>query len=603
MAVTTVTDTAAAPPPPPPPPGGDPDAFNLVVKEQQAVKDIRMLSDKNVGHADSVNSNLKNAGLTDIEVNPDSLDSDLKFLHDTYKKLSPPGVKVTWGNLSWMATEHGWKELDNEFKKIADGDFSNTRYGGTLYKLFTGSGADLNTANIKVNSTIADRLPQMKDHLRANGNWGWSDDTLTVASAFSLVQANSWNKKPGNAKEFMQNASMVADGKTDGTALLGQTLDEGWAGIKDSDKIASEFIVPGSNLDKLLSKDAPDLDPESRYDINYRQLVRSVSQEADTVLSSKQNEMTQDLSDLHALVNDADFLGSPGNDARTVIQNLEGLAGELDSTKPGSHISKIFDKYQEVYDDMKALDDLGIKNSPALTKWVEERMLDIVDLNKQTGEFLNDAANYLNQASSNLDFIEDQASKEQLTTALVTVFAGIAAIGSIGFGVSNGRAVFGSGQQWANQGGWMAMNLPALFGSVTLFTNNAVNTGVNADKLVSLEKTFHNINMAQDQIDHIKEGLTFAREDFSEGIENLETAQRRIDYRVSEKSRFKDYYDWAMQHQGESSIFGNGDDSAYGGNMPYKTWETGQWTWRQGPGLNWMTWWHFVSQPDWVDVK
>ena len=149
----------------------------------------------------------------------------------------------------------------------------------------------------------------------------------------------------------------------------------------------------------------------------------------------------------------------------------------------------------------------------------------------------------------------------------------------------------------------MAMNLPALFGSGTLFANNAVNTGINADKWASFEKTFKNINMSQDQINHIKEGLNFSRGAFSKGMENLELAQRRIDYRSNEKSRFHDYYNWAMLHQSQSSMYGDGDDSAYTGAMPYKTWKTHQWTWSQGPQLNEQTWWHFVQKPDWVDVK
>ena len=565
MAVTSVTETAANPPP-----SSDKGNFDNAVKEQQAVKDVSTLYNLDVGHAENVNNKIKDAGLTDKTVDKNVLNDDLKGLYDSAKN-----DKLTWGGLSKIAEDRGWKQIDSEFKKIADGDFSNARYGGTLYKLFTGSGADLNTANIKVNSTIADRLPQMKDHLRANGNWGWSDDKVTIASAFTLVEANSWNKKPGNAAEFMHDASMVADGKVDGIALLGQAVNEGWAGIKNTDKIASEWIIPGSNLDKLLSKDAPGADPESRYNINYGQLIDRVSHEGDTRYDNTTNELTQHLSELNGLITPDMGLGSPGNDSKTVSENLASLAKHLDANDPNSRVSQISAKYEQIYADMKKLDDMGITQSPANKEYIEARTKDILKAQEKTGEWFNNVAGYLNQATKNIGFIKDEAKRAETNAILQTMFSGLAMIGSVGFGVSNGRAIFGSVNQWGKSG-WKALNLPALFGSATLFANNAVNMGISASSLEHMKATWKNIGLSEEQITHMQEGLANSRGAYQGGLDNLALAQRRVEFSIAEEGRFNDYYRWAGDNKDKSSLYNaNADDSAYTGALPYKWWKPG----------------------------
>ena len=556
MAVTSVTKTAVNPPP-----GSDTGNFDQAVKEQQAVKDVSTLYNMDVGQAENVKNKLKEAGLTDKAVDKKSLNDDLKGLYDSAKD-----DKLTWSGLSKLAEDRGWKQLDSEFKKIADGDFSNTRYGGTLYKLFTGKDGELNTANIKVNSTISDRLPQMKDHLRSKGNWGWSDDKLSVAIAFDLVEANSWNKKPGNAKEFMQNASIVADGKIDGIALLGQAINDGWAGIKNTDQIATEYIVPGSNLDKLLGQDG------TRLKLNYGQLIDRVSHESDTRYDNTTNELTQHLSELNALITPDMGLGSPGNDSRTVGQNLVSLAKHLDANDPNSRISQISAKYEQVYADMQKIGDMKITDSPANKEYLEARTKDILKAQEKTGEWFNNVAGYLNQAVKNIDYIKDEARRAEANAVLQTVFSGLAMIGSLGFGVSNGRAIFGSVNQWGKSG-WKALNLPALFGSGTLFANNAVNTGISASSLERMKSTWKNIGLSEEQITRMQEGLANSRGVYQGGLEALELAMRRVDFTISEPDRFFNYFKWADKHRNESSFFGTGDDSAYKGQMPYKYWE------------------------------
>ena len=589
MAVTSVTKTTTNPPPL----GTDSKNFDQVVKEQQAVKDINTLYDMKVGDAESINNKIKDAGLYDKEVNRSVLDSTLKGVYDSHFKNNRTLRPLTWGRLSELAEDRGWKQLDNEFMKIVNGDFSNARHGGTIEKLLTGKDSALNTANIHVHRTIADRLPQMKDHLKNKDNWRWSEDRLSIATAFDLAKATSWNNRPANAKEFMNNASIVADGKVDGIALLGQAVNEGWAGIKNTDQIATEYIVPGSNLDKLLGQDG------ARLKLNYGQLIDRVSHESDTRYDNTTNELTQHLSELNALITPDMGFASPGNDSRTVGQNLESLAKNLDADDPNSRISQISAKYEQVYADIKKLDDMGLDKSPAHKAYIENRVKDILKAQERTGEWFNNVAGFLNQAAKNIGYIKDEARKAETNAVLQTIFSGLAMLGSCGFGLSNGRALFGNINQWGKSG-WKALNLPALIGSTTLFANNAVNTGISASSLERMKTTWKNIGMSEEQITRMKEGLANSRGAYQSGLDNMELGMRRVDYAISEKSRFHDYYDWAMKHQGESSIFGKGDDSAYRGKMPHKTWKTNFWKWQQGPRFNWETWWHFVKKPDWM---
>lgn len=538
----------------------------------QAINDILSLyNNLHVGWARAVYDNLEKTGLLGKVVHKADLPPELQKLYDEYYANSPSKDYFTWGDLAKMAEDRAWKMIDEQFMKIVKGDHSE--FTEFFKNVFRGSDA---TSNIIIAHTADGRLTEMKKYLESVNYWGQDRNTVRLSSAFFDASQKTWNNRPTTEYELMQLFDMVARGKTDGIPIIAQALNEGWAGVYGYSKISVAVIKPGSALDKLLGDKDPS-DPTSRFNLTYGQLLDRVAEEGRTASETALSTLTQRLSELHGLLASPGFkLGTPGNDPRTILQNLDNLAKELDLENDNGLLAQIGAKYAEVYEAMMDVEALNISSSPSMKKYIEERVADILKLHESTGVVMDSIANYLTQTAENIKYIKDEAKERKVDTILAIVLFGASMLGSMGFGVSNWRAVWGIGnQKEAHKGWYKAMNFPAFLGSMTLLSANSFNVGLNAKNIQSLQALFGKLNMSSDKLTGLEETLSTVKQAYEEAFENMELAMRRVDAIVNEPERFFKYLEWANNNKQQSSFFnpGVGDDSGYDGPPPIKWWE------------------------------
>jgi hypothetical protein len=522
-------------------------------KSAELAKDVTSLANGKVGDAENIQKKIDQYKLGDQEVPKDPSLKD--FMNES--------GKTTWNDLKKNAENIGWKKLDDMISASAHGDHSKDE---ELMKNFvTGSGSQRNTGNIDIRDVAGDRLTKTKEFLDTN-KFGRN---TSVANAI-INAGKTWDNDPKNAKDLMKDFEFVANGKSDGAATLADAINSGKAGVKSTDKIDPSLIKPGGAADKLLG---------DKTDITYGQLIDRVHNEGTTAQSDLKDKLTRDVAALNAAIDPMFIPGSPGNDFTTIQQNLEKMMKDLDPNDPKSKFSEINALYGKVFDDINQLAEMGIK-SPSNDKFMKDLTDDIVGIQDKTAKFFDRAAEYFDKVSENVAGIKDKAQKEQLYNTLFLVFGSVASLGSIGFASSNGVATGRQFKAGGKEGGpgkfvnALKGNAPALFGSGTLFANNANLVGISADRIASIKNMLKNVPGVPP---NIGEQLQNTSANITGAVDKMVNRMQKTDYELYNKDRWQAYTQWALKNRDKSSLFNDkANDSAYDKPMPYVFWKPGQ---------------------------
>lgn len=533
--------------------------------------DLDKVAKGDVGNINSVNDQMKKSGMWDQDV-------DVSKLPESLRSSAPKGAKK-WSDVANGAAEAGWKHLDTLIGEQVKGNFSRE---SELIGLLDGQGAELNTGNIRVMDTADGRLNSAKDYIKTLTKVpGGDPKKLTVSGVVAQLHFTKFDQSPTHEGALMKNFEIVAKGKHDGAAGLaaaingGKVLGRDGKPINGASKIAYEYIASGSKLDKLLG--------ENKYDITYGKLLDIVHNEGTSSSSDKKDSLSKNLAKLSAAIDPMLIDNSPGNDRRTIMQNLDGLGKDLDVNNPNSKFSEINTLYGRVIDDINALQGMDI-NSPSHNEFMKETVRDLEEIQNKTGRFFEKAGNYFSMAKDNMKNIQKREEKEAMWNAIAMAFSGLAALGSIGFGVSNGFAV----AKQFKAGGFVNTlkgNSPALFGSGTLFANNAANVGIAADKQSMLQ----DLMKLSPDLAKFGGNLSTANSYLKKAYEGMVTNVAAAEYHINNWDRYEKYMAWATkkENRDKSSLYNkDANDSAYDGPMPYRFWKPGEFSNERGVPLS-----------------
>jgi len=507
--------------------------------------------------------------------------------------------RPSWNQLKTKAEDYGWTKLDDMIDATVQGDHS---HNSELTALTSGKGAELNTSSIEVDHTTSARLPKTKAWLASLGDKGKGN---TIGSAIGRAILGTFDNRPDNVVSLMRDFEMMANGKYDAAGRIKNAMEAKSAGVGWGDQFAFEYVIPGSKLDQALGTGANRFD---RFKMTWGQAYNLVEPKSQAEYSGLVSRAEASGSTVLGLLNPANGFGfSPGNDITTIEQNIT-LAGKLlDPSNPQSLFGRMNTAYGQLGGDIQALLDSGAE----IPKAEQDRLRTTFEqIQGGTTALFNQIAGYMDMATQNLASARDRAKAEQLAGALITTFSGLAAFGSIGFGLSNGSAAMRQvGAEAGAVGGGIGPgirnfnnigNMPALFGSGTLFMNNLNNLTISALHAGYLGGLIQSTPGFADTVETLKKGATTEQEALGKMIGSLV----RLDYAVNDQQRFTDYASWAYSHKDQSSLFGNGDDSAYKGIMPYKGWETGKYRYWQPHGSQaYVALYSGLTRPDYSNIS
>ncbi len=524
--------------------------------------DMQKIEKGYVGDLSSVENQMKEKGMWEEKVDLAKIPESLRNGASSAK---------TWGDVFKGAAETGWKNLDTILSSTLKGD--NT-HKDALMDMISGKGSHLNTANIKIMGTDESRLKETKKELNLAANLPTDRDKMTVSLIPGYASANVYTGEPKDEVELLRNYDLVAKGKTDGIPKITEALEGGQVKGLDGKVVtggtvisnsALAFVPPGSELREVV--EASGLKGDK---LTYGKLLDYVAENSRDNLTNLKAGIAEDLSSLTSAVDSMLIPGSAGNDRATLFQNMEKLSKEFDPNNKNGKLAFINEKYGELADKLNSFTAQDLSN-PANKRYLEDLQKDMIKVQERTANFFNTTAGFFDQAKGNMKQIESREEKERIANIISGVFAGLAAFGSMGFVWSNSGAVIkqlgGAARTNDNWGAAFKGNLPALFGSGTLFANNAVQTGVNGNRQAMqdyLKKTFPNISA----------GIgTEVSSNLKEAWGNMMKSYAETDYYLNNRQRFKDYAHWAYSNRQYSSLFGNGDDKGYKGPMPYVFWK------------------------------
>ncbi len=524
--------------------------------EKRAAADLEKISNGYIGDIRSVDEGLDSNHLVHEKV-------DVAKLPENLRNLAPDAK--TWGDVSKKAADAGWKKLDSMLAANLKGDFKNQ---DALLDMITGKGSQLNTANVIIKDTPEDRLKETKELIKKTDGLP-GGDKLSVAGLVGYTQLNKFDTAPRDEAALMKNYELVAKGKTDGISEIANALNSGKVKTLNGDVLKNDTKVNWSIAGPEVLKHAPK-DEQKRKDMNYGQLLDVVAENSRAGSQDKKTNVTAKLEALATKL-DGVWPDTAGNDRRSIVQTLESVKGKLDFNDPNSFINEVNNTYGEIANDLNALKELDL-SLPANKEWMAQIQTKAENVVKKTGAFFEAGAKYMDQAKDNLKNIENAEEKQQISNIVSGVFSGMAAIGSIGFGWSNGAAIKLKQGGFGSKTAWTQGNGPAFFGSNTLFANNLAQTALTADRAKQLE----NLKKVSPDIagfaDTLKEGPKY----LAESMGKLIGSTAATDYYINNKTRYDDYIAWARDNKDKSSIFGNGNDSEYKGAMPYRYWQTGE---------------------------
>lgn len=452
-----------------------------------------------IGDADDIQKKIDAAGLGDVDVSQLGLPSSLT------DHLNKEGG-TTLNQLINSVDDVGAHKLDDLIDAASKGDHSKDE---ELSALLSGSDSNPSTGNVLLANARPEMLPKTQAYIDSLGDRvpGGDPKALDLGAATQLAHG-AFDENPKDVGSLMNGFERLASGKSDAAATLADAVNSGSAGVHPDDKIDPDWIVPGSSLDKVL---------DGKTDITYGQLLDIAHNEGTTAQSDLKDKLTRDLADLNSAV-DPGFMMSPGNDPLTVQQNLERVTKELDPSDPNSKLNQISDLSNQVSDDMAKLANMGIK-SPSNDSFMQDVTNQIGKLQGKTEDFFSGATDFFKQASGNIDGIRDRQKKEELYNAMGAAFSGLAVLGSVGFGVSNGLAT--ARQLNTSLSAAAKGNGPASFGSGTLFLNNSVQAGIAGDRLQTLQDQASLNPSMQPLVDQINAGGANLSQSFDDMAQSM----------------------------------------------------------------------------------
>ena len=190
---------------------------------------------------------------------------------------------------------------------------------------------------------------------------------------------------------------------------------------------------------------------------------------------------------------------------------------------------------------------------------------------------MNAVGDFIDLGIENAKDIKSQQERDQRMAMITSVLTGVGALGSIGFGISNGLAV---AKQFKGGGlvGALTGNAPALFGSGTLLANNTGAAVMNGEKaaqistLIQQHPNLAGLGAAMTDKDSLLGGS-----DLGVPVARVLTSAAKADYILNDDQRLKSYMEWAEAHPKDASIYTPGaTDSGYDGVMPHQWWTSGQ---------------------------